>query len=82
MRHFAPCEIVVDTETTGLGATASSSLGVELVNRSGGVGGMQARWVISARVYRGLDERDSARGTTPNWRIRDYGLLAASDSAS
>jgi hypothetical protein len=27
MLYFAPCEIVFDTETTGLEATASSSLG-------------------------------------------------------
>jgi DNA polymerase III epsilon subunit-like protein len=42
----------------------------------------RVRWVISAGVYRALDKRDSARGTTPNRRIRDYSLPAPSDSAT
>jgi len=37
---------------------------------------------ISVRVYRGLDERDSARGTTPDWRVRDYSLRAQSDATT
>jgi hypothetical protein len=45
-----------------------------------GAGGMKARWAISA--YGGFDERDSARRTTPDWRIQDDSLRALSDSAT
>jgi hypothetical protein len=45
-----------------------------------GAGGMKARWAISA--YGGLDERDSARRTTRDWRIQDDSLRALSDSAT